>query len=219
MTKFFVVLAATLAALSPVLATPTKKLPKNALTPVITQHYGGQRKTINTSLNFTTVDSNVAYLVGYSHYEGCTTYGASTERVNGAIESKNLTMFENAIEALTGPTDFMVFNMLYYTSFMPLFIPDTIAQAKTYIIGNPIVAETMLKWDTIAGLHVPTRIVVSELFDAKNKSIGTSVVWDVPSTLIAIGHLPAATEKKLKAAALILDSNVENMVRNATGVW
>ncbi|KAF8289713.1 hypothetical protein DL93DRAFT_1116900 [Clavulina sp. PMI_390] len=89
-------------------------------------------------------------------------------------------MFENAIGSITGPSDFMVFNMLFFTSFMPLFVPGSIAHAKTYIIGNPILAATMLQYDTLAGLHVPTRIVVNTLFDSNNQPSGTSVVWDVP---------------------------------------
>ncbi|KAF8315717.1 hypothetical protein DL93DRAFT_2096710 [Clavulina sp. PMI_390] len=181
-------------------------------------NFRGKRMTINTALNFTTVDSNVASLVGYANYQGCTTYGPAQGNVNEAIKTGNLTLFENAIESITGPADFMVFNMLYYTTFMPVFVPGSIAQAKTYIIGNPVVAATMVQYDTVAGLHVPTRIVVNELFDSKNQSIGTSVVWDVPSTLIATGHLPPTTEKKLRAAARVLDSILENMVRNATGV-
>ncbi|KAF8291740.1 hypothetical protein DL93DRAFT_2174139 [Clavulina sp. PMI_390] len=185
-----------------------------------TQFFLGARKTINTPVLFDTVNARISAGVGLAYWTGCTVYGAAQPAVNTAMMTGNLTMFENAVSTVVGTNNFMTFDEIDFAKPLGLWFPGKpIPKAKTYIIGNPIVAETMLVYDLLTGLHVPTRIALVEILDASGNSTGTTVVWDVPSTLMNIGALPLKTEASLLRATLQLDSNVENLVRNATGIW
>lgn len=84
----------------------------------------------------------------------------------------------------------------------------------SYIIGNPIIAQTMMVHDYLASLHVPIRILIMEDTPA---SKGCRVTWDLPSSLVAIGTLRPSEEAKLKSAALALDEKAETFIRYFTG--
>lgn len=93
---------------------------------------------------------------------------------------------------------------------------DPVPQIQTYIIGNPVVAETMFAEDWVAGLHVPVRIVVIENLAP---AVGTTIVYDLPSSVIAIGALKdPRQEKKLKTAAQAVDKYLEEMLVNITKI-
>lgn len=82
-------------------------------------------------------------------------------------------------------------------------------EAHVYTIGNPLIAQTMLQHDLTAGLHVPPKLLVLELEGGK----GTSILYDLPSSVILAGKEDA----DLKKAAGKLDEKFEDMVRKVLG--
>jgi len=62
----------------------------------------------------------------------------------------------------------------------------------------------MLQHDILAGLNVPTNLIVL----AKEGGQGTTIVYDLPSSLIAVG----GTEE-MKKAAQGLDAKLEALVK------
>lgn len=66
-------------------------------------------------------------------------------------------------------------------------------KAVMYVIGNPLIAVTMLEQEVAAGLNVPTRIYVFEGADGK-----TRVAYDLPSTLMGDLENPALIEAARK---------------------
>ena len=77
---------------------------------------------------------------------------------------------------------------------------------KRIILGNPLIAITMLKRDLIAGLFVPVEILVIE----KEKGGGTEVVYTLPSCLIA----GLNRDEELVEAVKVLDGKIEVLVRD-----
>lgn len=70
---------------------------------------------------------------------------------------------------------------------VPLFNLSTGLGLKRIILGNPLVAISMLQYDLTAGLMVPSEILVREL-PANNAGFsggGTDIVYNLPSALIA----------------------------------
>lgn len=65
----------------------------------------------------------------------------------------------------------------------------------------------MLQHDLTAGLHVPPKLLVQELDAGK----GTSIIYDLPSSVILVGS--GAGKPELKKAAEALDEKFERMVR------
>lgn len=85
---------------------------------------------------------------------------------------------------------------------IPLFGVGRGLKAKRIILGNPLIAITMLKHDINAGLFVPIEILVIE------KGEGTEVIYVLPSSLIA----GVKKDSELVAAAEKLDSKLEALL-------
>ena len=76
-----------------------------------------------------------------------------------------------------------------------------------WILGNPLIAITMLRHDLSAGLFVPVELLLMEEADGR----GSVILYVRPSSLIAIGE-----DTELRAAAEALDLKVEALVARAT---
>jgi hypothetical protein len=79
-------------------------------------------------------------------------------------------------------------------------------QVKRIILGNPLIAITMLKHDLTAGLAVPVELLVLEKSDAEGG--GVDLIYHLPSALIAgLNRDPA-----LVKAAEVLDAKLSEFV-------
>lgn len=94
---------------------------------------------------------------------------------------------------------------------------------RTYTIGNPLIARTMLQHDMIAGLYVPLRLVVQGQGQSRdNNNNGqelelSRIVYDLPSSVIAADVGGVQERIELQKAAEALDAKLETMVRRVTG--
>jgi len=77
------------------------------------------------------------------------------------------------------------------------------------IFGNPLIAITMLRHDLTAGLFVPVEMLLME----NESGDGSTVLYDLPSSLMAIERNPA-----LRDAAQELDRKLQTLVSRVTGV-
>jgi len=75
-----------------------------------------------------------------------------------------------------------------------------------WILGNPIIAQTMLRHDATAGLFVPIDLLFTELPDGE----GCAITYVLPSSLIAIDN-----NAPLAAAAERLDRKLEALFVSA----
>lgn len=80
-----------------------------------------------------------------------------------------------------------------------------------YTIGNPLIAQGILRHDLRAGLHIPPRILVLEKADRT----GTSVIYQLPSSVMV---LPDNDNQELREAAEGLDRKFEALARKITGM-
>jgi uncharacterized protein (DUF302 family) len=121
------------------------------------------------------------------------------------------TKFTEGVSRFIGPHDLMQFFELNHGAWLPLYSPATATKADgsprksvRIVLGNPLIAITMLRHDVDAGLHVPVELLVVE------EDEGTKVVYQLPSGLIA-GFEGAGEE--LRKAAERLDGKLETFVR------
>jgi uncharacterized protein (DUF302 family) len=87
----------------------------------------------------------------------------------------------------------------------------TTPQVSIYTIGNPLIAQDILKHDLRAGLHIPPRLLVLE----KAGDQGTQVMYQLPSSIMA---LPGNEDEELKEKLAALDKKLEALVAKITGV-
>ena len=114
--------------------------------------------------------------------------------------------FETRIRSVEGPSGFIRFLDLDHGAWMAR--TGLTARCKLYILGNPLIARTMLEHDPGAGLHVPVRAMIYE--DAKTNT--TRLVYDLPSSLMALLCNP-----KVTAAARRLDEKLAALAKSVTG--
>lgn len=80
-------------------------------------------------------------------------------------------------------------------------------KAKKYVYGNPLIAETMMRYDTRFGLEAPNQIMVYEDADGRAR-----VTYDLPSSIFNfIGN------EELTRTAYGLDAKVAEFVEKLTG--
>jgi uncharacterized protein (DUF302 family) len=127
--------------------------------------------------------------------------------------------FRNAVEASTGPDDFEArMRASEGTSGFMLFLAadhgawmarvGLKARAKLYIIGNPLIARTMIEHDIGVGLNVPVRVLIYE-----DPRTGTChLAYDLPSSLM--GRLK---NHRVTAAAKLLDQKLATLAETAAG--
>ncbi len=128
---------------------------------------------------------------------------AFQKAVASSIDEKD---FERRVRAFEGPSEFMRFLDIDHGAWMTRIGLRT--RCKLYILGNPLIARTMLKHDLGVGLNVPVRVMVYE----DQKTGRTRLAYDLPSSLMArLGN------KEVAVAAKGLDEKLAALGEIATG--
>lgn len=86
---------------------------------------------------------------------------------------------------------------------------EDVPEMHVYTIGNPILAQSILKHRPISGLYVPLRLMVMGRYTDSN--LGTILVYDLPSSMIATDD-----RGELRAAAEVLDRKLDELVREVS---
>jgi uncharacterized protein (DUF302 family) len=125
--------------------------------------------------------------------------------LNAAIrEAKSLSEFEAKVRAFESESGFMRFMTADHAGWLRHF--GVKAKARTYALGNPLIAWTMLKYDLGAGLNVPVRLMIYE--DSFNK---VRLVYDLPSSLMSgLGN------EELMVSAQKLDEKLRLLAERST---
>lgn len=143
----------------------------------------------------------------------------------GKTAKERREILQEGVEAVVGPSGFMFFAEIDHGSWMQLFMPSSSAsgeeenkqsaaprQCKRIILGNPLIAITMLQHDLNAGLAVPVELLLVEEDEKEEggEKTGTRIVYQLPSALIARVN----TKPELREAAEKLDEKLEALVRD-----
>ncbi len=108
-------------------------------------------------------------------------------------------------ERFVGESGFMLFAEIDHGGWLPKFGIDR--RTVRLILGNPLIAVTMIRHDITAGLFAPVELLVTEAEDGQ----GATVTYVRPSTLMVIEDNPP-----LLAAAKALDEKYDALVARAT---
>jgi uncharacterized protein (DUF302 family) len=113
--------------------------------------------------------------------------------------------FETRIRAYEGRSGFMRFLTNDHGAWMSRV--GVQAKIRSYIIGNPLIAQTMMRHDPGVGLNVPIRILIFQ-----TPSGEVRLGYDLPSSLMSRLH-----NDDVSAAALKLDAKLRALAVLATG--
>lgn len=104
-----------------------------------------------------------------------------------------------------GESGFMLFAELDHGGWLPKFGINR--RTVRWILGNPLIAITMIRHDITAGLFAPVELLVTETEDSQ----GAVVTYVRPSSLMVIADNPP-----LLAAARALDEKYDALIAAAT---
>jgi uncharacterized protein (DUF302 family) len=108
-------------------------------------------------------------------------------------------------ERFVGESGFMLFAEIDHGGWLPKFGINR--RTVRWILGNPLIALTMIRHDITAGLFAPVELLVTEAEDGH----GATLTYVRPSTLMVITDNPP-----LRAAAEALDEKYHALVTGAT---
>jgi hypothetical protein len=136
---------------------------------------------------------------------GTTTIQEGNIREPGGAPTRE--QFEQVIQSQVGESDFTLFFAMNYGQWLPLF--GIQRKVVRWILGNPLIAITMIRHDITASLFAPVEVLLVE----NESGNGSTVIYDLPSSLMVIEPNPALLE-----AARKLDRKLETLVSRVTGV-
>jgi uncharacterized protein (DUF302 family) len=118
--------------------------------------------------------------------------------------------FERVFKAREGSSGFMRFDVIDHGGWLATIGQK--AKAVMVVLGNPLIARTMLQHDVGAGLNVPVRIFIYQHQDGK-----TRVAYDLPSTLMSNlkGDPVAEAASKLDAKLVALAERISGVKADA----
>jgi uncharacterized protein (DUF302 family) len=106
--------------------------------------------------------------------------------------------YRQEVESYVGPSGFMLFSLLDHGGWIPKASIDR--KALRVILGNPLIAITMLRHDVSAGLFAPVELLLTD------EGAGSGLTYVKPSSLMVVEPndelLSAAVELDAKLAAL-----------------
>ena len=120
--------------------------------------------------------------------------------------TKSAEEFETGVQSRAGSSDFMRFLTVDHGAWLTRI--GLKARARMYTIGNPLIAQAMLKHDIAAGLNVPVRLMIYE----EPVTRTTRLAYDLPSSLMS-----GLQNEKVASAAKKLDAKLIALAIQATG--
>jgi len=165
---------------------------------VHTKPFAGARMEVVTSIGFDEVLVRLRSLMGRANV---------SEIVRLAQTSISEPEFVRVVqERFEGESGFMLFAEIDHGGWLPKF--GIHRRTVRWILGNPLIAVTMIRHDITAGLFAPVEILITEGEDGE----GATVAYVRPSSLMVIENNPP-----LLAAATLLDAKFDALIARATG--
>jgi uncharacterized protein (DUF302 family) len=107
-------------------------------------------------------------------------------------------------EKYVGSSGFMLFAEFNHGGWLPKFGINR--RTVRWVLGNPLIAITMIRHDITAGLFAPVEILVTEAADGA----GTAIAYVRPSSLMVVRENPSLLD-----AARALDEKLDALITNA----
>ena len=112
--------------------------------------------------------------------------------------------YEREVQTLVGPSGFMLFTSWNHGAWINKAGIDR--NVLRVVIGNPLIAITMIRHDVTAGLFAPVELLLTE-----EENGGSALTYVVPSSLMVV-----EPNQPLRAAAEALDAKLAALAAKVT---
>jgi uncharacterized protein (DUF302 family) len=113
--------------------------------------------------------------------------------------------YQEKVQSRVGPSGFMLFGLLDHGAWISK--AGIHRKVLRVILGNPLIAITMLRHDVTAGLFAPVELLLADQADT-----GSSLTYVKPSSLMVVEPNP-----ELLSAAMELDAKLAALAAKVTG--
>jgi uncharacterized protein (DUF302 family) len=163
----------------------------------VARKFTGHRIQVDTSLSFNDVRNRFGEFLGHT----------SVPEINALAQStKSVTDYSREVEKrFVGKSGFMLFAEIDHGPWIGIF--GIHRKVLRIILGNPLIAITMIRHDINVGLFVPVELLLTDQPDGN----GSSLTYVLPSSLIVIDENP-----ELLAAAKALDDKLDALIMHVT---
>jgi uncharacterized protein (DUF302 family) len=120
-----------------------------------------------------------------------------------AVGADTWETYRGRVEPHVGPSGFMLFALLDHGAWLPT--AGVGRRVLRVILGNPLIAITMMRHDVTAGLFAPVEVLVTDDGD------GAALTYVQPSSLMVVQPNP-----ELAAAAAQLDDKLATLAEKVT---
>lgn len=110
------------------------------------------------------------------------------------------------LETMAGSSGLMRFGAVANHGALLPFVSEPAAKAVQYVLGNPLVAVEMTRYNLAAGLYAPLRAIIYE-----DQQGTTHLEYDLPSSLFGQFH-----DAHIDAVAAKLDAEMTALVKQAS---
>src|SRR5271155_492306 len=160
---------------------------------VTTTPFTGVRITVSTTVAFDEVLCRLRQVMGHT---------TLSELVDLAHKPITQAEFVSQVqERFVGESDFMIFAELDHGGWLSKF--EIHRRVVRWILGNPLLAITMIRHDITAGLFAPVELLIAE----NGNGHGATLTYVRPSSLMVVVENPP-----LRAAAEKLDAKLDELV-------
>jgi uncharacterized protein (DUF302 family) len=121
-----------------------------------------------------------------------------------AVQFDSWESFEQKVQSYVGPSGFMLFATFDHGAWIGKTGIDR--KVVRVVIGNPLIAITMLRHDVTAGLFAPVELLITEEDDGHS-----ALTYVVPSSLMVV-----QPNEPLRTAALELDAKLSALAQKVT---
>jgi uncharacterized protein (DUF302 family) len=122
-----------------------------------------------------------------------------------AVQSGSWQAYQERVQSHVGPSGFMLFGLLDHGAWISKAGVDR--KVLRVILGNPLIAITMLRHDVTAGLFAPVELLVTD-----DDEGGSSLTYVKPSSLMVVESNP-----ELLSAARELDAKLGALAAKVAG--
>jgi uncharacterized protein (DUF302 family) len=164
---------------------------------VATKPFQGMRIEVDTLVAFDEVLSRLRLLMGNTSVPEIVALAKTT-----ITQAEYVQRVE---QSFVGDSGFMLFYKIDHGGWLPRF--GVTRRIVRWILGNPLIAITVIRHDITAGLFAPVEILVTET----KSEIGTTITYVRPSSLMLMQENPA-----LREAAKALDEKLDALIAKAT---
>ena len=112
--------------------------------------------------------------------------------------------YEREVASYEGPSGFMLFALLDHGAWLEK--AGIARKVLRVVLGNPLIAITMLRHDLTAGLFAPVELLITEEHDGRS-----ALTYVVPSSLMVV-----ESNEPLRAAAEALEAKLAALAEKVT---